>query len=101
MFNLYLQSHITREDNGSYCVKFPWKQNHTPLSSNYTMCMKKTRSLARKVSQEPELLQLYCSITQEQEQRDFIEKVSVPDLAADVHYIPHLINNSDPDCLQL
>ena len=89
MFNLYLQSHITREDDGGYCVKFPWKQDHPPLSSNYTVCMKKTRSLAHKLSQEPELLQLYDSIIQEQEQRGFIEKVSVPDLAADVHYIPH------------
>ena len=51
--------------------------------------MKKARSLAHKLSQEPELLQLYGSIIQEQEQRGFIEKVSVPDLAADVHYIPH------------
>lgn len=51
--------------------------------------MKKTRSLARKLHQEPELLQLYSNIIQEQEQRGFIEKVSVPDLAADAHYIPH------------
>ncbi|XP_065902524.1 uncharacterized protein [Dysidea avara] len=89
IFDCYLQSHIKREDDGAYCVKFPWKQDHPALPSNYTVCTKKTRSLARKLSQEPELLQLYGKIIQEQEQRDFIERVPVPDLSADVHYIPH------------
>ena len=53
------------------------------------MCIKKTRSLASKLSQEPEVLQLYSNTIQEQEQRGFIKKVSVPDLEADVRYIPH------------
>jgi len=89
MFNRYLQSYITHEDDSAYCVKFPWRQDHPHLPSNCTVCTMQTRSLARKLSQEPKLLQLYNDIIREQEQRGFIEKVSSPDLAADCHYIPH------------
>ena len=52
IFDRYLQSHIKREGDSAYCVKFPWKQDHPALLSNYTVCTKKTRSLARKLSQE-------------------------------------------------
>ena len=33
--NQYQQSCIRRESNGAYCVKFPWKQEHPPLPTNY------------------------------------------------------------------
>ena len=85
----YQQCHIRQEDDGAYCVKFPWKQEQPPLPSNYTVCTKKTRSLVRKLSQDPDLLQLDSKIVTEQEQRGFIEKVTTPDLTTDVHYILH------------
>jgi len=85
----YQQSCIRQEEDGAYCVKFPWKQEHPPLPSNYAVCKNKTRSLARKLSHTPELLHLYGKIIKEQEQRGFIEKVTAPDLTKDVHYIPH------------
>ena len=86
----YQQSCIRREQDDAYCVKFPWKQDHPPLPSNYAVCMNKTCSLARKLSHTPELLHLYGKIIKEQEeQRGFIEKVTEPDLTKDVHYIPY------------
>ena len=85
----YQQTCITREEDGAYRVKFPWKHEHPPLPSNYTVCKNKTRSLARKLSHNPELLHLYGKIITEQEQRGFIEKVTESDQAKDVHYIPH------------
>jgi len=42
--------------------------DHSHLPSKYTVCIKQTRSMARKLSQEPELLQLYSDIIREQEQ---------------------------------
>ena len=89
IFECYQQSHIRRQSDGAHCVKFPWKQEHPPLPTNFTVCMKKTRSLARRFSQDPALLQLYSKIIMEQEQRGFIEKVTIPDHTTDVHYIPH------------
>ena len=85
----YQQTCITREEDGAYRVKFSWKHEHPPLPSNYTVCKNKTRSLVRKLSHNPELLHLYGKIITEQEQKGFIEKVTEPDQAKDVHYIPH------------
>ena len=33
----YLKT-ITRDENGAYVVKFPWKEDHAPLPSNYEVC---------------------------------------------------------------
>ena len=85
----YQRASIRREDDGAYCVKFSWKQEHPPLPSNYTVCKTKIRSLARRLNQTPELLHMYGRIIAEQEQKGFIEKVPKPDLARSVHYIPH------------
>ena len=94
IFDQYQQFHIWWEDHGAYSVKFPWKQEHPLLPSNYTVCTKKTCSLARKLSQDPDLLQLYSKIITEQEQRGFIQKVATPDLTTDVHYIRTIILSS-------
>ena len=84
----YLAS-ITRENNGSYVVKFPWKDNHAPLPSNYKVCERRTRTLVRRLSNTPNLLQAYNNIIQEQEKRGFIEKVDSSPPTSPVHYIPH------------
>ena len=65
---------ITRDKDGSYVVRFPWKPNHPILSPNSVNCECQTRALARKMG--PQLLQLYGNIIKEQEQRNFIERVS-------------------------
>ena len=43
----YMESSINCQPDGSYSLKFPWKDNHPPLPSNYSICEKRTRSLAR------------------------------------------------------
>ena len=85
----YQRSCIRREDDGAYCVKFPWKQDYQPLPSNYTICKTKVRSLTRQLNQTPELLHPYGRIIAEQEQKGFIEKVTNLYLAKSVRYIPH------------
>ena len=35
--NTYMKT-ITRQENGSYLVKFLWKEDYAPLPSNYEVC---------------------------------------------------------------
>jgi hypothetical protein len=59
----YQQSAISREDDGSYTAKFPWKDDHPSLPSNFSVCQQRTRSTIRRLSRSPELLQTYGTIT--------------------------------------
>jgi len=85
----YSQHSITRLSDGSYCAKFPWKENHPQLPTNSAICRKRARSLACRLSQTPGLLQKYNNIISEQLHRDFIERVSTPEVTGQTHYIPH------------
>ena len=86
--NDYLAS-IVQEDSGSYVVKFPWKDSHAPLPSNFKTCERRTRALARRLNNMPDLLQVYNDIIKEQESRGFIEKIDSSPPTGPVHYIPH------------
>jgi len=87
----YLATKISMDPDGSYSLKFPWKSNHPPLPSNYTICAKRTRSMAHRLMKTPALLRMYGAIIDDQEGRGFIEKVTsnLEHTAAAVHYIPH------------
>lgn len=87
----YQRDYISRDKDGSYVVRFPWKPDHPILPSNLAICERQTRALARKLGRQPDLLQLYGNIITEQEQRDFIERISPSETQSDrgVHYIPH------------
>ena len=85
----YQQSSIRRDSDGAYCVKFPWKQDHPFLPSNYTICKNITRSLASRLSQDPELLRFYGKMITEQEHKGFIEKIAESEFTKDMHYIPY------------
>ena len=84
----YLDNSVTVQPNGTYSLKFPWKTNHPTLPSNYTVCAKRTRSMAFRLAKTPHLLKLCNSIIEEQESRGFIERVS-SNTSTSVHYIPH------------
>ena len=84
----YQESCILRDADGSYVVRFPWKENHPFLPSNLAICDRQTRALARRLSRQPGLLQLYGSIIADQEQRNFIERAPSQDNGG-IHYIPH------------
>ena len=87
----YLATKITVEPDGSYSLKFPWKSNHPPLLSNYTICAKRTRSMAHRLMKTPALLRMYGAIIEDQERREFIERVNgnLEHTTAAIHYIPH------------
>jgi len=90
--NTYLKS-ITRQDDGSYVAKFPWKEDHAPLPSNYQVTKRRTRSLVKRLSDTPDLMKIYNQIIKEQETRNrrFIEKVveKSPLNNYQTHYLPH------------
>ena len=85
----YSQNYITRLEDGSYCARFPWKGNHPPLPSNFSNCQQRTRSLAHRLAQTPNLLQLYDSVIKDQLQRGFIQPVNKSMTTGKVHYIPY------------
>ena len=70
-------------------ARFPWKEQHPPLPTNFNICKRRTHSLVRRLSQTPNLLSKYSTIIADQLQRGFIEKVQEPNQSASIHYIPH------------
>ena len=84
----YIDSCVTSQPDGSYSLKFPWRSSHPPLPSNYTTCERRTRALARRLSNDPNLLQTYGSILSDHLKRGFIEKVTTLQCSK-AHYIPH------------
>lgn len=59
--HMYQRNCITRDGDGSYIVRFPWKENHPFLPYNL-ICEHQTRSLASRLGCQPDLLQLYGKI---------------------------------------
>lgn len=85
----YSSSSISRCSDGSYMARFPWKEQHPPLPTNFNICKRRTHSLVRRLSQTPQLLSKYAAIIADQLQRGFIERVQEPNLSTGTHYIPH------------
>ncbi|XP_065890652.1 uncharacterized protein [Dysidea avara] len=91
--NNFLDSYITnsveRLNDGSYCARFPWKDSHPPLPTNFSTSAHRNRSLARKLALNPSLLTKYSDILTDQERRGFIERMTDPTSTTRCHYIPH------------
>ena len=85
----YLSTKVSTQPDGSYCLKFPWKDNHPPLPYNYNICARRTRSMAHRLAKTPTLLRIYSTIIEDQERREFIEKVdsNLEHTTSAVHYI--------------
>ena len=84
----YMQTSIACQPNGALSLKFPWKEDHPFLPSNFSICAKRTRSLAHRLAKDPELLSMYGQIIADQESKGFIEKVDNFNTQR-AHYIPH------------
>ena len=85
----YSSSSICQCTDGSYMARFPWKEQHPPLPTNFNICKRRTHSLVRRLSQTPQLLSTYGAIIADQLRRGFIERVQEPNLFNSIHYIPH------------
>ena len=89
MLEQYLTSSVTRDDDGAYVARFPWKPDHPTLPTNLAVTEQRTRQLVKRLVKTPQLLQLYNQIITEQQARGFIERVEPSNDNSTVHYIPH------------
>lgn len=71
----YINTSITRNQDGSFNAKFPWKEDSPILPTNYIKCERRTRSMVRRLTATPQLLTTYGNIITEHEARGFIERV--------------------------
>jgi len=85
----YLTSCLTRDDDGAYVARFPWKPTHPVLPTNITVAECRPRHLIKQLAKNPKQFQLYNQILTEQETRGFIERVDVSWDHSSTHYIPH------------
>ena len=86
----YLASCVTRDQDGAYVARFPWKPDYPDLPTNLTVAKQRTRQLVKRLFKTPDLLKTYHQILSEQETRGFIERVDdQPTIHSGIHYIPH------------
>ena len=76
---------------GRYEVHLPWKSAHPPLPDNYDLCRKRLGGLLNRLRQDPEKLQQYDAVIQDQLRQGVVEVVSEPaKLKGErLHYLPH------------
>ena len=89
MLQHYISSCITRDPDGAYVARFPWRPNPPTLPNNLIIAQNRTRQMLKRLAKTPNLLMVYNSIIVEQEARGFIERVKSTDNESSIHYIPH------------
>lgn len=67
----------------------PFKENHPPLSDNYNLCIKRFKSLQKKLSKDDWLLESYNNVFKEQLQQGIIEPIIEENKIENAHYLPH------------
>jgi hypothetical protein len=75
---------------GKYHAKLPWKPDQPILPPNAEIAAKRTRSMVRRMANDPEKLKMYNDVIINQEKQGFIEKVENPNMnTRTCHYISH------------
>ena len=79
-----------RKTNGRYEVTWPWKKENPQLPDNYQLTLGRLNSLLKRIQGNPELLQKYDNIIQDQVKNEIIEQVDDKTEEGLIkHYIPH------------
>ena len=84
-FERYRDTNLHLSD-GKYTAKLPWKNDHPSLPTNFNICDKRTRSMAKRLSDDQR--QIYDQVLSDHLSRGFIEPVPHDDHTRG-HYIPH------------
>ena len=80
---------ISRDNDGRYSVKLPWKKGNFYLPRNKQLCESRLKGQLKKLHKSPEDLRTYDNIIQQQLKEGIVEQVpDIPD-GKQVHYIPH------------
>nr|CAD2195452.1 unnamed protein product [Meloidogyne enterolobii] len=81
-------STIKRNENGSYIVKWPWKIEKDNLPSNFSLAYKRFLNLMDKLKKNPDLLNKYEEIINNDLKRGVIEKAERKKSEIE-HFLPH------------
>ncbi|XP_053406426.1 uncharacterized protein LOC128559229 [Mercenaria mercenaria] len=86
----HFQKTVKCSDDGRYEVTWPWKDEFPELPENRGLALERLRSLSGKLLQrQPELLEKYDSVIQDQLDKRVIEKVERSQCDGMKHYTPH------------
>ena len=80
-----------RFDGQRYEVSLPWKEHHPPLPDHLDLCHKRLTGLIKRLKQNPQLLEEYNAIIQDQLNQGMVEVLTQPEreVSHQVHYLPH------------
>ncbi|XP_074657161.1 uncharacterized protein LOC141910324 [Tubulanus polymorphus] len=87
----YCSNYIDKERDNRYQAKFPWREDHPPLPTNYNAVTNRTRGTLQRLARTPDMLRVYSNIISDQLEKGFIEKVSDSELSKSdrIHYLAH------------
>ena len=76
-----------------YEVNLPWLENRPEISSDFELCVNRLKSLQRRMLKEPELIEEYNQIIEDQMRQGIVEKVPAEEdkvkESKSMHYLPH------------
>jgi len=76
--------------NQRYEVRWPWRDEVALLPSNYGLALGRLRTLGKRLMGDPQLLQQYSAILQQQLDLGIVEKITPHSATGPtVHYLPH------------
>ena len=75
-------------ENGRYKVRLPLKETQSMLPDNYSLSMKRLKSLKERLDKDEDLLKRYDDVIQEQLKLGFMEEVKQPGIVGYVTYLP-------------
>ena len=80
-----------RFDGQRYEVSLPWKEHHPSLPDHLDLCHKRLTGLIKRLKQNPQLLEEYNAIIQDQLNQGIVEVLTQPEreVSHQVHYLPH------------
>jgi hypothetical protein len=80
---------LTKREDGRYETSLPWKANHPELPTNYHVAKRRFQSLFNQLDKQPELLETYHSIIENQLDEGVVEVAPEKAERSREHYIPH------------
>ena len=85
----HFKNTVRKEDN-RYQIVWPWRREVTTLPENYELCIGRLKSLYKRLSQDPTLLEKYDAIIKDQLEKNVIEELNSESEEGQIkHYIPH------------
>ena len=85
----HFQNTVMRKE-GRYQVAWPWRKEDFTLPESYELCIDRLKSLYKRLKENPELLQKYDSVIQDQLHKGIIEVLDKSrEKGEKIHYVPH------------